>query len=586
MINNISLQNIRIFSGNTPKSLSFKSGITVITGNNRSGKSTILNSIQWAVSDTLEVPLGLFRSMAGGEDPSYVLLDVDGIQIKKFILPLKGDYHTKIEIIKNGESLTFPNVTAGKNYILNYLGISPPTFNNGIFLGQQADIALLTRPSTAKDFLFRLFELNKYEDINTRIKESILELGNFISNLQGRIHSGKDRMLDYKGVENTSILVDQIQELEDSIKNWKEILSRMNIKELLKIQAEREFIQSKLNGFCKSCNSYNGKEKTQITSQIEKLEYVKKIIIEGMSSLSSMINHYNNILDVLIEGSCPICDRKLTAGKVNEVKERSESLIKTYKEEHNELKSYLKDLDHVSKSLNSDLHISTQMDIHKRNIEELAQKVKSLRDVKDEISSYHNTQEKIASTLQELTLLKNTLDKIISYQEDKQKILKYELDLLTTIERKERLLLLKDAYGRDGIPKFIMETQLDALRTAINDNLRILSEDELELEFILFAEGKETFEIIIRDGLFRKPISVLSGGERQRVLLACAFGLADYIQTPIRWRVGDEIDASLDTDGIISLKRLIESKRNKYDQLILASPKDNLRDVADHIIEL
>ena len=129
-----------------------------------------------------------------------------------------------------------------------------------------------------------------------------------------------------------------------------------------------------------------------------------------------------------------------------------------------------------------------------------------------------------------------------------------------------------------------MESQLFALEEAINLNLGLLSNNTMTLKFKNTMEEK--LEILIRHENVLKPFFILSGGEKKRVKLAVTFGVSDFIETPIKWRIGDEIDNDLDSIGIEKIKELLVTKQDVYQQFLFATLRHDMADIANQVIEL
>lgn len=587
MIEKIELQNIRLFEGNQPRVFTFDKGIIVITGSNGSGKSTVLNSIQWVIADTLEIPLRYFRSSGCPDSyPSFVSLWVEGLYIKKSISWGKKDYSTQLEITQDGNIMTFPNVTGGKNYILQSLGLQPYLFNNGVFLAQQTDVALLTRPSTARDFLFKLFDVDKYENLNKKTKENIAEIETSARYLEGKIQSIKERLKGYGGLEDIESLKVRLDFLESTQQEWKQSLVSVNLPHLLKVHAERKLLYETIGTVKKKIRGLSERDKDKISKDLEVVSSMESIIMDNLNEIQSNLNYLKSLIDILEEGKCPTCSQDLNKEDVEKIKNRSYKSIDLYKRDKTQLQNYSPILKQMRNSLSSELQQAVIMESQKNSLREMESRYLSMEDVSSKIAWCSDLQNSSNQLVQKIEELKYNLKRMDEYDTERENMEVAERDIVELLERKEVLCVLRDAYGRDGIPNYIIESQLDTLKHSINENLQILSDGDMEIEFVLFSNGRETFEIVVKQGIFKKPLFSLSGGETQRVLLSCAFGLADFIKCPVKWRIGDEIDSSLDEEGILALKRLLTNKRDKYEQIILATHRDTMKDIADNVIDL
>jgi exonuclease SbcC len=158
-----------------------------------------------------------------------------------------------------------------------------------------------------------------------------------------------------------------------------------------------------------------------------------------------------------------------------------------------------------------------------------------------------------------------------------------DLDQLTTLER---------AFGRDGVPAWIVEQQaIPAIEAEAN---RILAElggpvthVELRTERELKGGGtRDALDIVCVTDAGAREYATFSGGERCRVDVALRLGLARLLATrrgaEIRWLALDEPDA-LDEQGMQALAGVLRGlvQDGVVDSVLLASHVPTLRDSFD-----
>ena len=136
--------------------------------------------------------------------------------------------------------------------------------------------------------------------------------------------------------------------------------------------------------------------------------------------------------------------------------------------------------------------------------------------------------------------------------------LRAEKDAATA--RAGRLGVLERAFGKDGIPRLVLEGALPEIEADIAEVLARLSDTGIEVHLATTratAKGeRETLEVVVRDEHGARPLELFSGGESLRVALAVNAALARLM----RRRYGQGADllffdepAALDERGLRAL---------------------------------
>ncbi|MHB1974596.1 MAG: AAA family ATPase [Acidimicrobiales bacterium] len=126
--------------------------------------------------------------------------------------------------------------------------------------------------------------------------------------------------------------------------------------------------------------------------------------------------------------------------------------------------------------------------------------------------------------------------------------------------RARRLTTLERAFGRDGIPRLVVEGALGELEADIADVLGRLASTGISVHLTTEKETKkgvrETLEVVVEDSHGEQALEMLSGGEALRVSLAVNAGLARLM----RRRFGGGADllffdepSALDAEGVRAL---------------------------------
>lgn len=605
MIKSITLSNIRSFK---EKQINFGEGIVVIMGKNGSGKSTILSSISYAITDYLDMPLGYFRSIESPPtEDSIVELSVDNLLIKKRISPKKGKLSVSMEILNGNEIVNVSNVTMAKQYILNVLNIQPYLFLNSIYISQTGEIDLLTKPSTAKSFLIKLYNLNEYDDLSKKAKEVIDILQIDIGKVEGKV-AGIIACINNKDIPDLDVVNNKIRELESRYIETKNQLSELNslieshkplYKEAIQAQAKRKELNIKIIYLNKKLGELPTYDNTDaIRENMSLLVTLQADCNKEITKYNSLLDYWSRLLSVVIENKCPTCYKELSTEDIKDIKTRITDSIHDIEYRLATgiplLKSIENNIEEINKQYNYVSTIFLKRETIKDNLLFSQQQLESIENINTSIIEDY---EGIFSRLDivnkecmriqgELATEENIKREIIKYQSSLKNIKELETKRGNNLFRVDTLSTLRDAYGKDGIPKYIIENQLGLLEATINDNLAVLSDDNMELSIITSTEDRDILDILVTRNNYTKPFSALSKGEKKRVILACAFGIGDAFQLPLKWRLLDEADENLDEAGILSLREFFTINKHKYDQIIMASIRPELMDIATQVITL
>lgn len=610
MIREIELHNVRNFPHEL---IAFDKGITVLTGSNGSGKSTILNAISYVLTDKHTARMRNFGNTKTPKKKSWIRLAVGDLEIKKWIIPKGKGKTTKLEITDKGKEVRLNTQTAMKDYILERLGIEPYLFLNGIFVGQGTDIDLLIRPSSAKGFLMSLFNLAHYSDLEKKAKQMVSETTGEVRANDAQILglSKSIQNVDEAEIEKLGTEVEILQTNLDAEKE-KLVQARGIINELKEAHDEAASIEAQR----KLLHNEVGRSETELATIPEdiepdsieayrfELEWVNEQIQENRRlarKLRELLGFHKGAHDgIQSAGSkCPVCETALTDEIKSEKLEEKRGKIETLQDKlegcEDLHKNWLDEKDSVTSSIR-------QAERKQEILKELQEKKGELKELTDpddctdkqqfmQVQEVYDTQVQIVTDLTaELKRKEAQHEELVKrkfhYDQLAENIAALHDENARHTSKLEHLKVLAEAYGKDGIPKRVIEASMERLEDDVNANLELLTDGEMFLEFVTYRDGKEVFEVYVYHDGFYKPYQELSGGESKRVLVAAMLGLSDFIGTEIPFRLGDEIDVFLDTEGVAALKNLLKVKCGRYEQIILASHDMHLIDIADKVIRI
>lgn len=163
--------------------------------------------------------------------------------------------------------------------------------------------------------------------------------------------------------------------------------------------------------------------------------------------------------------------------------------------------------------------------------------------------------------------------------------LEKELEVLATEERK--FALLRQAFGKNGIPALIYAGVVGELNEHINDILDYLSDGQLSVELTTTRKtGKgtlsETLEVMILAPDGTRPYASFSGGEKFRIDIAIRLGLSRLLANrhgaKLEFLAIDEGWGALDPQGIAAMISELNKLRGEFSLILTVTHIDAIRE--------
>lgn len=245
-LHSLHVSGIRSFNPNVAENVKFETPLTLIVGQNGSGKTTIIECLKYAFTG-MQPP----NSKVGGafvHDPklesnssvkalvkvSFKSADGAGLvvarrlelTVKKASRSLKT-LEGSLNLRKGGESTVISSRVAELDLILpQYLGVSAAIIDNVIFCHQDESFWPLSDPSTLKKKFDEIFEAQKYtkaiDNIKQIRKKHNEELGKY-KLLEQHAKSDKDRAT--KSQKNATRLQDEVEALRNQVQDLERRIS-------------------------------------------------------------------------------------------------------------------------------------------------------------------------------------------------------------------------------------------------------------------------------------------------------------------------------------------------------------------------
>ncbi len=238
-------------------------------------------------------------------------------------------------------------------------------------------------------------------------------------------------------------------------------------------------------------------------------------------------------------------------------------------EKLNELNALYVDVCERKKALMGDIIALGNFDPYKK-AEEYAHEIEGAKykysSLSELIKRHHGN---LGALQQRQVEAKNLAEEISRLEQDKTPLAK-ELVKWRKLER---------AFGRDGIPAFIIENAIPELERLANDILSQMSGGEHSLRFETQRELKsrdaksETLDIFVADWQGERPYETFSGGEQLRIDLAIRFGLAELLAnragSKVEWIVLDEGIGSQDAEHRAMVLDAIKHVSDRFKKVLV-----------------
>ncbi|KAE9553112.1 hypothetical protein FO519_003665 [Halicephalobus sp. NKZ332] len=423
-LESLKMQNIRSIA-DTPHAIEFLRPLTLIQGNNGTGKTTIIEALNYVTSGSL--PSGKLATFI--HDPkiaqkkkvdAQIMLKFNNIAGSTTVatrrmcstvstnasgLQTKSDEPTIKIINKNGKEETISTKVSDFNAaVVKHLGVSPAVLENVVFCHQEESNWPLSEPKKLKEKFDEIFEVSEYVTVMENIKVERKKLENNMKVIDGQVPLLEENVNRLnrlqsefkKKKKNQEKLLFAKKELEDKFSELKEVENKLqdelskigdNEEEKWKIQAELAEKREKINGEI----GEKRKELMKINQDIEKI----KKYIQAEENLKSK----NKEFERAIEKSKPDLDElfkeKVTKNYLNEV----EVLHSQLEDDLRQASSSFKKVEEEARKLENEFSkLSMNIKFNEDNIEKKRNLISETGTAMDKIKSEKSA---IASELEE-----------------------------------------------------------------------------------------------------------------------------------------------------------------------------------------
>lgn len=571
--------------GETPIEIDFKTGLNVITGENKDkggkngiGKSTIADAIFWCLfgntirelkkteiqhnANKKECKVKLvFSIKTEKEEKTYTL--------NRILSP------AKIELLCGDKDLTLSTIPETDKYIQSLIGANEEVFNNAVIMSINNTVPFMAQKKTEKrKFIEGILNLSifgemllktrsEYNDVK---KENDILSNDFVSEqrILENLNNSKANFDDSKQ--------ERIKVFNEKIKNTSNDLEYLKNQDVKDIKSLKEEI--------KKHNENIELLREALRQQNQKTVDIGKVYSEYYDKVRDAKNDKKKILDK--GDTCPTCNRKYCDDDLDHVAKEISKLDKIIEENEPYLEKTEKDKRASEATANK---ITDKIESIKDKIKDLTEQVT--------ISSLHD--QKIKSLLNKIEEYRENIREIeIETFKDDDKIKKCERQIkkieenLSEVKKQLAVLdVVKYVVSEEGVKTFIVKKIIEVLNNRLNFYLQKLN-----------APCKCTFDETFDETLFNeqnKECSYFnfSGGERKRIDTAILFTFQDVLRfhsgTSYSLNIYDELfDCALDTNGVDKIIQILKEKIAKYDESIYIISHKNSEELSniDNVIFL
>ncbi len=582
--NNIKIQNF-LSIGENALELDFKSGITLVTGENKDtggkngiGKSTISDAVFWCLfGNTIrELKKDKIQHNKNKKECKVVLnLTINTEKHVKNYSIIRTLDPSKLEIYEDAQDITPSTIVKSDELIKLLIGANEDVFNNVVIMSSDNTLPFMAQKKVEKrKFIEGILQLNIFSEMlsktrseyNETKKENDIQSNNFI-NLQKNLEIFEEQFKK------------DINDKETTLKNW-EYTIETNLKEI------QELKNQKLPDIQEVDDEINKLESEKLVKLKQLLKKINSDISEYNSkkhiSITEIKNFKKEKQKILDKGNtCPMCNREYCKDDIQLIESKIVEL-------NNFIETHELQLEEVDKKC---LELQNKIDSVESGISKVEFKIKELNKLKHSINKNRNkiheleNHNRIATTqIKEIQKVK--VNSSVNIDNYKKQIEEKENELK---DIKKQLSVLEDVkfiLSEEGVKTFIIKKMINVLNTRLNFYLTALD-----------APCKFVFDEFFEETIYNKNNKEcsyynFSGGERKRIDVAILFMFQDMMRlqsnTSFSLNIYDELfDSALDDVGVEKILNILKQKVEKYQESIyIISHKDNTRNSVDDVIFL
>lgn len=590
-------------------------GLTLIQGNNGSGKSSIKMAIEYLLTDSTSdnIPVSEFTFNKEGDCELYCLLynDDDKIEITKYRDHKKHGNSTILSVNGDSESHTESDRRETQKNINKLLNINSDILGISTIFSKNSPSFPEAKESERKKIIYDAKDLHKYTAYSNLAKEKVNETDNEIKNKELKYKYIEDSIAEYKNniedlkrkvkgfkeskKEAVELIKDKIKELEDE--NYKYEIENIN-KDIKWQKAHIKGYENKIKDLLEDKKEIDKKvlESHNINLQTvnDKISVNKEKIYRLKKDIDNSKDGMCPILDIYCEKLEDDTDKKLELEKeLVELVEFDRTLIK----DKNNVK---KNIDIITEDILFNENIDSDINSLEKEISDTEKKIDSCKNeilrIKDKELNREKEIDGLKNKLKEKENEENPYDDLIRKEKEKVKDkelkeleLQQDFDFLN--EEIKYYEFWKVGYGKSGIPNMKAEGFLEAVELETNQILNEISDNI----YVEIESQSETKKKEVREKIGYKvhhpekavtDYNSFSGGERQRIVVADKLTFNKLLSQFSFMFLDEVLELSLDINGKDSVLELLKEKANELGALFVISHDIEVQDKFNNVISI
>lgn len=536
----LELLNFRSFKDRHNFSFSDK-GITIINGNNGSGKSSLIEAMYWTLTGKL-VKQGKIDSAIseGCKNMATSLLISKGEEQVRIV----RSYGSKksLQLYINDVASTHLHKKDIQESIYSLLNITENSISNTLFFNQNSKRLLDASQTERKNVLSELFNLQVLDAAKDKARlrlneyqKSLTENEYIISSVKDKLESAKSNLINTNR-HNELLLSQKESRINDAIKELNEfefgltsiVAPEMPSKVTAPTLDDNSTLITTYKEDIASIKAEIRYDKTNLARRQQELEYCASV--QNCNICGKQISNQTTIDS--IRNDISTLDRKVQ-NNIDTLNSKELELTKAsnkqkqYDKQHSEYQSYLIRLDRYNDKLEIYTDRLANQEARRKNLQDRIEKIKQ-----------ENT------LLLDTVKIKNDifdLGKTLENLDTKAK------EIQSNLEASE--FWVKKGFTGNGLLAYILKSKVNELNTIISSYSYIL---DIDVRFEVITEGKtKQIQTITSINGIDREYEWLSGGEKARANLLVSLSLSKLLSGTMNANllIFDEAFYALDEKG-------------------------------------